>query len=60
MSEFTSFSNTYDSLGEAYMVIRDRENSIWIYEESLKIDPENFNAEDQVERIKFPIRFVES
>lgn len=53
VQEFGS-SNAYDSLGEAYLKNGNKELSLLNYEISLSLNPENFNAEDQIERIKFP------
>lgn len=54
VAEFPNSSNAYDSLGEAYLKNGNKELSLYNYEKSLALDPENFNAEDQAERIKFP------
>lgn len=54
VAEFPNSSNAYDSLAEAYLKNGDEELSMFNYEKSLALDPENFNAEDQIERIKFP------
>jgi hypothetical protein len=56
VSEFPKSSNSYDSLGEAYLKNGDKELSLVNYQKSLALNPENFNAEDQIERIKFPDR----
>ncbi|MGG5486009.1 S41 family peptidase [Gaetbulibacter sp. PBL-D1] len=53
-SQFPNSSNAYDSLGEAYMKKGNMELSLKNYEKSLAMNPDNFNAEDQIERIKFP------
>ena len=37
-------ANTYDSLGEAYMIHGDKELSIAAYKKSLELDPKNTNA----------------
>ncbi len=54
VAEFPNSSNAYDSLGEAYLKNKNKELSLYNYEKSLALNPENFNAEDQIERIKFP------
>lgn len=54
VAEFPDSYNAYDSLGEAYMVNGDTDLAIWNYEQSLAMNPDNFNAEDQLERIRFP------
>ncbi|MFH6603014.1 S41 family peptidase [Maribacter algicola] len=56
VEEFPNSSNPYDSLGEAYLAIGDSLMSLKNYEISLRLNPENFNAEDQIERIKYPHR----
>jgi 3-oxoadipate enol-lactonase len=45
-------SNTYDSLGEAYMVNEDRELAIENYNKSLELDPNNQNAVEMLNRLK--------
>ena len=56
VAEFPESSNAYDSLGEAYLADGDIDRSLKNYEKSLDLDPENFNAEDQIERMKYPDR----
>lgn len=58
-SEFPHSANAYDSLGEAYLKNGDKELSLANYEKSLAMNPDNFNAEDQIERIKHPEKPVE-
>ena len=41
---FPQAANTYDSLGEAYMVHGDKELAIANYKKSLELDPKNANA----------------
>lgn len=41
-------ANLYDSLGEAYMLSGDAENSIANYERSIQLDPENEHARTMV------------
>ncbi len=57
--EFPNSANAYDSLGEAYLKMGDMALSLANYEKSLAMNPDNFNAEDQVERIKHPEKPVE-
>ncbi len=57
--EFPNSSNAYDSLGEAYLKNGDMALSLANYEKSLAMNPDNFNAEDQIERIKHPQKPVE-
>lgn len=59
VEQFPNSSNPYDSLGEAYMVNGNKELAIANYEKSLELNPENFNAEDQIERMKFPEKALE-
>lgn len=59
VAEFPNNSNPYDSLGEAYMKNGDMELALTNYEKSLALNPDNFNAEDQIERIKFPNKVPE-
>ncbi len=60
VEQFLNSSNPYDSLGEAYMVNGNNELAIVNYEKSLELNPDNFNAEDQIERIKYPNRTPET
>lgn len=53
VSEFNS-SNAYDSLGEAYLKAGHRELALWNYKKALKMNPDNFNAEDQIELLEHP------
>ncbi len=46
--------NTYDSLGEAYMIAGERELAIENYAQSLKLNPENANAVRMLQRIFEP------
>lgn len=52
--QFPNSSNAYDSLGEAYLALGNKELSLFNYRKSLKMNPDNFNAEDQIERIENP------
>jgi CubicO group peptidase (beta-lactamase class C family) len=49
---FPQSSNTYDSLGEAYMLHGDRDLAIRNYEKSLELDPKNTNAIDKLTILK--------
>jgi len=53
VDEFGS-ANAYDSLAEAYLKKGDRDVALANYEKSLAMNPDNFNAEDQIEAIKHP------
>lgn len=45
-------ANTYDSLGEIYAEHGDIELAIKNYEQSLKLNPKNSNAEQQIKKLK--------
>lgn len=45
-------SNVYDSLGEAYMIKGNKDEAILNYEKSLKLNPKNKNAEEQIKKLK--------
>jgi len=59
VSEFPNSSNAYDSLGEGYLKNGNEKSSLVNYQKSLELNPNNFNAEDQIERIKYPNRIPE-
>lgn len=44
--------NTYDSLGEAYMVHGDKDLAIASYEKSLALNPENQNGAERLRRLR--------
>lgn len=44
--------NTYDSLGEAYMINGDKELAIQNYNKSLELNPNNTNAVNMLERLE--------
>ena len=54
ISEFPNSANTYDCMGEAYLQAKDSVKSLQYYEKSLQMNPDNFYAEDVIQRIKFP------
>jgi len=56
VSQFPNSSNPYDSLGEAYLALGDSISSLENYQKSLALNPNNFNAEDQIENIKNPYK----
>lgn len=60
VEQFPESSNPYDSLGEGYMVKGDTTRAIANYKRSLELNPDNFNAEDQIERMRFPDRIPET
>jgi hypothetical protein len=45
-------ANAYDSLGEAYMARRDREQAIRSYEKALELDPRMFSAADALAKAR--------
>ena len=47
-------ANSYDSLAEAYLKKGNRDAALANYEKSLAMNPDNFNAEDQITLIKHP------
>jgi cytochrome c-type biogenesis protein CcmH/NrfG len=49
---FPESSNTWDSLGEAYMEAGETELAIANYEKSLALDPTNSNAATMLERLR--------
>ena len=51
---FPESSNTYDSLGEAYMDAGDRANAVANYRESLRLNPRNRNAVMMLGRLGSP------
>jgi C-terminal processing protease CtpA/Prc len=52
--EFPNSANAYDSMGEAFLQAKDSVKSLENYEKSLSMNPDNFYAEDVIEKIKFP------
>jgi len=49
---FPESANVYDSLGEAYMIKGNKEKAVLNYEKSLKLNPKNKNAEDNLKKLK--------
>ena len=49
---FPNSANTYDSLGEAYMVKGDKELAIKNYQRSLELNPQNTNAADMLKKLR--------
>ena len=45
-------SNTYDSLGEAYMINGNKELAIQNYTKSLELNPANQNAVEKLKQLK--------
>jgi len=54
VNDFPQSANTYDSLAEAYLKIGEKELALDNYKKTFAMDPDNFNAEDQIEKIKNP------
>lgn len=51
-AHFPAAFNTWDSLGEAYLVKGDSARAIENYEKSLALNPDNANAREYLERLK--------
>ena len=49
---FPEAFNTWDSLGEAFMKMGNDARAIGCFERSLKLNPENTNAEEMIARIQ--------
>lgn len=60
VSEFPNSSNAYDSYGEICLKTGDKNQALINYKKSLKLDPDNFNAEDQIAYILDPKKKPES
>ncbi len=54
ISEFPNSANAYDSMGEAYLQAKDSTKALQFYGKSLLMNPDNFYAEDVIQKIKFP------
>ena len=54
VQDFPQSSNVYDSLGEAYMKVGEKDLAITNYEKSLQLDPKNQNAVAQLKKLKEP------
>lgn len=52
VERFPTSANAHDSLGEAYAATGDRESALRHYRESLRLDPENDNAEQWIDRLE--------
>ena len=52
VEEFPQSSNVYDSLGEAYMKIGQKDLAIQNYEKSLQMDPKNTNAVERLKKLR--------
>ena len=49
---FPNIANTYDSLGEAYMLKGNKELAIQCYEKVLEIEPDNESAKSILKKLK--------
>jgi tetratricopeptide (TPR) repeat protein len=54
VSEFPNSSNAFDSYGEICLKLGDKDQAMINYKKSLSLNPDNFNAEDQIEYIIDP------
>ena len=53
---FPEVYNTYDSLGEAYMMKGEIKSAIANYEKSLELNPKNINAADMIKKLEIQTR----
>ena len=51
---FPNSSNSYDSLGEAYMKSGQKQLAIDNYKKSLALDPDNDNAKEKLKTLEAP------
>lgn len=54
VAEFPSSANAYDSLGEAYLQVKESTKALQNYEKAFQMNPDNFYAEDVIQQIKNP------
>jgi len=52
VQEFPQSSNVYDSLGEAYAKVGEKDLAITNYEKSLQLDPKNQNAAQRLKKLR--------
>lgn len=52
VAEFPDSWNTYDSLGEAYMIDGQKENAIANYEKSIQMNTENTNGKEMLAKLR--------
>lgn len=52
VQEFPQSSNTYDSLGEAYAKVGEKDLAIANYEKSLELNPKNQNAAERLKKLR--------
>ena len=58
--EFPNSSNVYDSYGEICLKMGDKNQALINYKKSLELNPDNFNAEDQIAYILDPSKTPEN
>ena len=51
VEDYPQSSNTYDSLGEAYMVNGDKDLAIKNYQRSIELNPENTNGVEMLKKL---------
>ena len=52
VSLYPSSGNAYDSLGETYAELEEKELALLNYEKAFQLDPKNKNAEEMIKRLK--------
>ena len=52
MEAFPGSANTYDSLGEAYMVSGDKDLAIKNYQRAVELNPTNRNSIDMLKKLR--------
>ena len=60
VSEFPNSPNVYDSYGEIHLKMGDKNQALINYKKSLELNPDNFNAEDQIAFILDPSKTPEN
>ena len=50
--EYPDSWNTYDSLGEVYMLVKKYDKAIELYEVAVKMNPEGENSVAQLEKLR--------
>jgi peptidylprolyl isomerase len=51
IKQFPNSFNVYDSMGEAYMIDKNKELAVKNYEKSLELNPKNKNAEEMIKKL---------
>jgi CubicO group peptidase (beta-lactamase class C family) len=51
-TEFPTSSNAYDSLGDAFRQIQEKQRAIWAYTKAVELDPLNLNARRMLQSLK--------